>query len=54
MERTSGLPDKGRGKPNEPAYVRHTTEFAAEVFGVGRDELAQISTENARSFFGLR
>ena len=43
-----------RGKPNEPAYVRHTAEFAAEVFGVGRDELAQISTENARSFFGLR
>jgi TatD DNase family protein len=43
-----------RGKPNEPAYVRHTAEFAAEVFGVSRDKLAQISTENARSFFGLR
>jgi TatD DNase family protein len=43
-----------RGKPNEPAYVRHTAEFAAEVFGVGYDQLAQISTENARSFFGLR
>jgi TatD DNase family protein len=43
-----------RGKPNEPGYVRHTAEFAArEVFGVGFDELARASSENARRFFGL-
>jgi TatD DNase family protein len=43
-----------RGKPNEPGYVRHTAEFAArEVFGVGFDELARSSSENARRFFGL-
>jgi TatD DNase family protein len=43
-----------RGKPNEPAYVRHTAEFAArEVFGVGYDELASATTANARKFFGL-
>ncbi len=43
-----------RGKPNEPAFVRHTAEFAArEVFGVSDAELAAISTANARRFFGL-
>lgn len=43
-----------RGKPNEPAFVRHTAEFAAgEVFGIGYAELAAASTANARQFFGL-
>jgi TatD DNase family protein len=42
-----------RGKPNEPAYLKHTAEFAAEVFGVSADELAAASTKNARAFFGL-
>jgi TatD DNase family protein len=43
-----------RGKPNEPAFVRHTAEFAAgEVFGVGFDELSAASTAAARAFFGL-
>jgi TatD DNase family protein len=43
-----------RGKPNEPAFVRHTAEFAAaEVFGVGYDELAGVTTANARRFFSF-
>lgn len=42
-----------RGKPNEPAFVRHTAELAAHLFGVELPELARISTENARAFFGL-
>lgn len=42
-----------RGKPNEPGYVRHTAEYAAEVFGVSYDELARRTTENARRFFAL-
>jgi NAD(P)-dependent dehydrogenase (short-subunit alcohol dehydrogenase family) len=41
-----------RGKPNEPAFVRHTAEFAAaEVFGVSYEELARVSSANARRFF---
>jgi TatD DNase family protein len=42
-----------RGKPNEPAFLKHTAEFAAEMFGVSTDELARVSTENARRFFGI-
>ncbi|PTY07568.1 TatD family deoxyribonuclease [Opitutaceae bacterium EW11] len=42
-----------RGKPNEPAFVRHTAEFAAGVFGLPYEELARISTANARRFFGI-
>ncbi len=43
-----------RGKPNEPAFVRHTAEFAAaEVFGVSFDELTGTSTANARRFFDI-
>lgn len=42
-----------RGKPNEPAYLRHTAEYAAALFGVGLDELAETTTRTARAFFGL-
>jgi TatD DNase family protein len=44
-----------RGKPNVPAFIRHTAEFAAtSVFGVSYEELAAISTANAKRFFGLK
>jgi len=42
-----------RGKPNEPAYVKHIAEYAAKLFGVSHDELAAITTANARKFFGI-
>ena len=42
-----------RGKPNEPAYVRHTAEFCAGLFGVDKEEFAAVTTRNAREFFGL-
>jgi hydrolase, TatD family len=43
-----------RGKPNEPAFVRHTAEFLArEVFEVSEEEFARVTSENARRFFGL-
>ncbi len=42
-----------RGKPNEPAFVRHTAEFCAQLFGAGYEELAAVTTANARRFFDL-
>lgn len=42
-----------RGKPNEPALIRHTAEFAATLFGITSEELARISSDNARRFFGV-
>lgn len=42
-----------RGKPNEPAFLKHTAEFAATEFSVSLDELARRSTGTARQFYGL-
>lgn len=42
-----------RGKPNEPAYLRHTAEYAADLFGVSLETLAQQTTATAQTFFGL-
>ncbi len=42
-----------RGKPNEPAFLRHTAEYCAGLFGVSYERLAEITTANAKRFFGL-
>jgi TatD DNase family protein len=42
-----------RGKPNEPAYLRHTAEFCAELFGVSPARLAECTVANAKRFFGI-
>ena len=42
-----------RGKPNEPAYLRHTAEFCTGVFGVGYERLDEVTTANARRFYGI-
>lgn len=42
-----------RGKPNEPAYLRHTADFCADLFGVSLNKLAEVTTANACEFFGL-
>lgn len=42
-----------RGKRNEPAYIVHTARCLADVKGIEFAELAEITTNNARSLFGL-
>ena len=39
-----------RGKPNEPAYVRHTAEFVAQLRGDSLENIAATTTDN---FFKL-
>ena len=39
-----------RGKPNEPAYVRHTAEFVAQLRGDSLENIAAATTDN---FFKL-
>lgn len=46
-------PAPHRGKPNEPAYLRHTAEFCATLFGLSYEEVAARTTANARRFFGV-
>jgi TatD DNase family protein len=42
-----------RGKINESKYIRIIAEFIAELHGVSLELLAEASTVNARSLFGL-
>ena len=42
-----------RGKKNTPENVAFTVKAAAQILGIDADELAQISTQNAKAFFGL-
>ena len=42
-----------RGKPNEPAFLRHTAEYCAGLFGVSYERLAEVTTGNAKRFFGI-
>jgi len=40
-----------RGKTNEPAFVRHTAEFVAELRGMPLETLAEATTENFHRLF---
>jgi TatD DNase family protein len=42
-----------RGKRNEPAYVAKTAEKVAELWGCAVEEVAAVTSENARRFFRL-
>ena len=40
-----------RGKQNEPAYVRHTAEFLAQLRGESLEQVAHATTENFYRLF---
>jgi TatD DNase family protein len=42
-----------RGKRNEPAFVRHVAEHLAEVKGLPLEEVARVTTANARRIYGI-
>ena len=46
-------PEPYRGKRNEPAYVKFVAEKIAELRGISFEEVAQITTQNARKAFGI-
>ena len=42
-----------RGKRNEPAHVMETARRVAELWGTSLEEVAAVTSENTRRFFGL-
>lgn len=46
-------PEPYRGKPNEPAYVNHTHQALAKALGITPEEVASVTTDNARRLFSL-
>jgi TatD DNase family protein len=42
-----------RGKPNQPAYVRYVAEFLALGLQVPLQDVADITTQNAKTLFRL-
>lgn len=46
-------PEPYRGKRNEPAYIKFVAEKIAEIRGASVEEIAQITTQNARKVFGI-
>ncbi|WP_308592207.1 TatD family hydrolase [uncultured Megasphaera sp.] len=46
-------PQAHRGQRNEPAYVRYVAEEIANLRGLDVEEVARITTENARRLFDI-
>jgi len=44
-------PTPFRGKRNESAYIYYIAEKIAEIKGIGIDEVAEITTQNAKNLF---
>jgi TatD DNase family protein len=43
-----------RGKRNEPAYLRYVAEKLVDVTRLSLEEVARVTTENARALFSLK
>lgn len=46
-------PHPFRGKRNEPSYVKLVAEQIAEIKNVSVEEVAKVTTENAKKIFGM-
>lgn len=46
-------PEPYRGKRNEPAYVKFVAEKIAQIRGISIEEVAEITTQNARKVFRI-
>ncbi len=46
-------PEPHRGEKNEPAYVKFVAERIAQIREIPFDEVAEITTANARKIFGI-
>ena len=46
-------PEPRRGKVNEPAFLRYLGQFAARLFDVSEDFLAEKTFENTCDFYGI-
>ena len=46
-------PQAKRGQQNEPAYVEYVAQGVADIRGMPYDDVARITTQNAKRFFNL-
>jgi TatD DNase family protein len=46
-------PQPVRGRPNQPAHLAWTCELLAATLGLSPDDLATLTTDNARRLFHL-
>jgi TatD DNase family protein len=46
-------PEPFRGKRNEPSYILHTAKAVAELRGITLEDVARITTLNAKRLFGI-
>lgn len=42
-----------RGKTNEPAYVKHIAQSIAETLDMSLEEVAELTTQNAKHLYGV-
>lgn len=47
------LPEKPADGRNEPMYLRHVAGAVAQSLGMDADEVAELTTRNAKTFFGI-
>ena len=46
-------PQSMRGKRNEPSFIHETAQTIANVKGIPLEEVAQMTSKNAKRFFNL-